>query len=196
MEIVKRSAALQAGLIRYYTGKPCAYGHTDQRNASDGRCCECARQKSNKQYWSNPIAAREAAVKIRKENPSKAREILRRSRAKNREAILKTKREYWTKNPSKRAASDSKKRAQKLHALPVWFGEFDAFVWHEAARLVQQREAATGTKWHADHMIPLLGRTASGLHVGNNCQVIPAFLNQSKNNRMIFTRPLEWLSAL
>lgn len=90
-------------------------------------------------------------------------------------------------------AADHKRRARKVKAIPPWFGELDALVWLEASDLVQRREAATGFPWHADHMIPLAARKACGLHVAENCQVIPAALNTWKQNRMILTKPLEWL---
>ena len=40
-----------------------------------------------------------------------------------------------------------------------------------------------GFKWHVDHVIPLQGELASGLHVLHNLQVIPASDNLSKSNQ-------------
>jgi len=45
-------------------------------------------------------------------------------------------------------------------------------------------------------MIPLAARKACGLHVASNCQVIPAKLNVSKNNKLILTQPREWIQHL
>jgi hypothetical protein len=43
-------------------------------------------------------------------------------------------------------------------------------------------------------MIPLRAREACGLHVAANLQVIPASINQAKRNRLVLTRPGEWIS--
>lgn len=40
----------------------------------------------------------------------------------------------------------------------------------------------TGIKHHVDHVMPLLGRTVSGLHVAENLRVIPAADNLRKSN--------------
>lgn len=82
-------------------------------------------------------------------------------------------------------ALNAKRRASKHQRTPRWFGEFDSFVWKEAMHLCGLRNKTTTFKWHADHIIPLQGRLVSGLHVWNNCQVIPESFNTSKNNRFI-----------
>lgn len=40
--IMTRRAAVDAGLKRYYTGKPCSKGHDSQRFTSTGACIKCA----------------------------------------------------------------------------------------------------------------------------------------------------------
>lgn len=63
----------------------------------------------------------------------------------------------------------------------------------EAASLANDRSLQTGIDWHVDHMIPLQAKKVSGLHVWNNLQVIPAFMNLKKNNKMQLTNNLDWI---
>lgn len=84
--------------------------------------------------------------------------------------------------PEKRNAITAKRRAKKLQATPVWFGELDDFILREAYSLAKLREGVTGVKWHVDHIIPLQGKNVCGLHCWNNVQVIPALVNLSKGN--------------
>lgn len=42
---------------------------------------------------------------------------------------------------------------------------------------------STGIVHHVDHVIPLQGRTVSGLHVAGNLRVITASENVKKHNR-------------
>ena len=95
-----------------------------------------------------------------------------------------------------RKSLHAKRRSSKKRAVPLWFSEFDAFVWNEAAELAIRRKAATGINWHVDHMIPLSARKASGLHVASNCQVIPQVLNNRKHNKLVLTSPGEWIAHL
>jgi hypothetical protein len=43
MEIVTRQQALDRGLIRYFSGKPCKRGHLVERLTSSANCLECHR---------------------------------------------------------------------------------------------------------------------------------------------------------
>lgn len=40
-----RAEAIARGLTRYFTGEPCKHGHVAERNAIDGQCRECSRNK-------------------------------------------------------------------------------------------------------------------------------------------------------
>lgn len=190
---MKRREAKAIGSIRYFTGKPCKHGHIAERHTSDGACLECSRIKSSNVYKENREEKCLLASQYRASNPEKILAAGKKYRETHREKRLASKRNYWKQYPEKRAEADQKKRARKINSLPLWFGEFDAFVWYEAFLLGELREKATGIKWHSDHMIPMRGRDASGLHVANNCQVIPAVLNIRKSNSMIFTEPGEWV---
>lgn len=80
---------------------------------------------------------------------------------------------------AKRAYS-SRRRANKTGNCPAW-ANLDAIkmVYEQAQELTK----ATGIQHHVDHIIPLLGKTVSGLHVHEKLQVIPALDNLRKHNR-------------
>lgn len=71
--------------------------------------------------------------------------------------------------------------------------EWDIFVREEAGDLCDKRVHETGIPWESDHMLPLRAKIVSGLNCGDNIQVIPAKLNRSKKNRMIYTERYEWI---
>lgn len=51
----------------------------------------------------------------------------------------------------------------------------------------------TGYAWAIDHMVPL---RRGGKHAWSNLQVIPAWLNSWKRDRMVLTEPGEWVAYL
>lgn len=117
----------------------------------------------------------------------------RRQLPENREKHLLSKRKYKANNKDKVRAESSKRRAVRKQALPKWFGEWDEFVMNEAFSLAVIREKETAIAWHVDHMIPLSCEIASGLHCGDNIQVIPQYINLFKRNLFLFTEIGEYL---
>lgn len=129
-------------------------------------------------------------------NKDRLRDAKKNYIANNRDAYLDGQRRWRNLNIARRTALEVKRQARKIQATPSWCDEFDDLVWSEAADLVIRRRSATGIEWASDHMIPLAGQGACGLHVWNNCQVIPWSLNQSKRNKLTLTEPLEWLQHI
>ena len=78
------------------------------------------------------------------------------------------------------------RRATRISATPKWANheEIEKF-YKEAA----DRTAATGIMHHVDHIIPLRGKLATGLHVETNLQVLTASENIRKGNRMPHATP-------
>ena len=101
----------------------------------------------------------------------------------NPEKVLDSYRKYARLNPEVKQAASSKRRAAKLSASPDWDAELTDFVTKEAITLARDRARHFGFGWDVDHIIPLQGKTVSGLHVWNNLRVIPASINRSKSNK-------------
>ena len=169
MEIVSRKEAIERGLKRYFTGKPCKNGHVAERFVSNGRCVECAHECGRD--W-------------RAANPERVREYWRKYRAANADSLREYEREQNRKwkaaNPEKCAAHGAARRARRLKSTPAWadLSEIEKF-YNLARRLTE----TTGEEHHVDHIIPLQGRRVCGLHVETNLQVLTAADNLAKGNR-------------
>lgn len=52
--VISRKDALRLGQARYFTGKPCKFGHVSDRQVSGKSCNECRRVSDRKKYAENP----------------------------------------------------------------------------------------------------------------------------------------------
>jgi len=193
-----RVVAAARGLHYFYTGKACKHGHVAARLTSNGACAPCGSVYSMKWYRENTEAARATM----KKSAAKCADARRRyfqewltpeRRQKCREQVRKWQQENPERAKANRKAAVLRRRAAKKRRTPTWYGEFDDFVMREAFDLSLRRNACTTVRWDIDHMIPMLARTASGLHCGVNIQVIPRPLNKQKGNKLLLTEPGEWV---
>lgn len=100
----------------------------------------------------------------------------------------------WCRKNRYRLNASSASRKLDIQMRRIYQKEDERFFFEqELFALAYERSKATGIPWHVDHMIPLRSRFASGLHTWNNLQVIPAYLNSFKKNKMLMTENDEWL---
>ena len=188
--------AKELGLKTYFTGLACKRGEIAERKLNgDCLCCKCveaSRQIRNKWARENKDIRNAWIENNQEKNRAYKYEWLKR----NKEAQKQRIKTWKLENKDKVLESTRKYQTGKRNALPSWYGELDKFVMQEAASLCSLREMFTGFKWHIDHAIPLSSKTACGLHVAQNLQVIPSSLNVRKINKMLFTEPFEWVKVL
>jgi hypothetical protein len=78
------------------------------------------------------------------------------------------------------AAASALSRARALHAVPPWADlQAIAAIYAECRRITLE----TGVEHHVDHIAPLIGVNACGLHVEYNLQIITKAANLLKGNR-------------
>ena len=165
--IISNQEAKAQGLLRYFTGKPCARGHVSERLVSNWMCVSCNLYHVKKRYRDDPRVVISRATSYNKNNPNKK----------------KLANKNWKKsNPEQVYASTAKRRAAKLNRTPPWlnFGH-----WFETECIYKYCSAlrSVGLDYEVDHITPLQGKTVSGLHAPWNLQVITGAENAFKGNR-------------
>lgn len=142
--------------------------------------CESERNRlKTKKYRDSRLAK---AKQWRDENKEKQAEAIRVWREQNPEKLKAIYKEWAQQNRDKVNAKWMKRDAAKKNRTPSWLTEDDLWIIEQAYDIAIRRSKAVGIAFHVDHIVPLQGKTVSGLHVPWNLQVIPAKQNQSKSN--------------
>ena len=206
-EVITRADAKAAGLLRYFTGKPCPKGHIDERLVSSFGCLECSRVASNPRrrevaakYYQQNADAMKSAVRERWRCDPQAKAKDKLSRDARREEIraydrMRAKRDREKKtviiarwienNPERhkqlRIASSARRRA-RVRAAPGSFTADDI----ERLKAAQKGRCWWCTKLikkqpHADHRIPL---AKGGTNDVGNIVISCAACNKSKSAKM------------
>lgn len=187
--------------------KPLTEFHRDG-NGYVSRCkpCACAKSrewnKLNKErksklgrQWAEQNAERKKEMdRIWRENNSERkrqqnREYARINSKKKVANVAKWRRENKEKSNAYRRAEMATRRARIKKAMPPWASMEDIHeVYREAARV----SAETGVPHDVDHIIPIAGRRACGLHIAANLRVIPASENRKKSNKETECAGVQW----
>jgi hypothetical protein len=88
--------------------------------------------------------------------------------------------EWKLKNPHKVRAANAKRRAMKLDQTPKLTSDEKQLV-DDLYWLAKDLQAVSGEEYHVDHIIPL---AKGGLHHPDNLQVLPAYINLSKSDKI------------
>jgi len=78
--IISRREAFIKNVSRFFTGKPCKYGHLCERQTSNGACIECLKINRKK----NPEKNKERNKRWRINNPERYKAMRKRNREKKK----------------------------------------------------------------------------------------------------------------
>jgi len=145
----------------------------EQRN----RDAHIASSKAWKQANKDRIKAYE--TEYRKANAEHIRKRKAKVLAANRE-LHAARVSAWAKaNPERKRANQGKRKASKLLRTPAWS---DPTLVARVYAYAKWLEEVVGVPCHVDHIIPLQGTLASGLHDARNLRVVLGSDNCAKRN--------------
>ena len=146
-------------------------------------CKACAKERTNQHRHENLETLRAKQRDYYKANSEKRVAGVLKARKNHWANFVAYRRKYAAANPEKVRAWDAIKRANRYQRAPKWLSalqkqEIENFYW-----LAKDLEIVTGEHYQVDHIVPLNGKTVSGLHVPWNLQVLPADVNLRKSNK-------------
>ena len=182
MIVVSRAHAINQGLPRYFTGKSCKHGHLSERYVTNGTCVMCANAAFDKWNSKHPGKHLAHVNKWRDNNLQKVQTIRQKWASNNPDKARQSSKNWKRSNPAKVAEQSGRRRAAQDARMPSWLTAADHLEFDSVYKYCAGLRAA-GLDYHVDHIVPLRGKSVSGLHVPWNLQVIPAVENMSKGNR-------------
>lgn len=131
----------------------------------------------------NPELWTEQTKRYAKKHPEKVVAKTLRWKDKNPERAAEVSKKTREKNKARVVANKAAYRAGKTNRTPAWLSDFDKLkikcIYSIATMLTKENKEP----WHVDHVIPLHGKTVSGLHVPSNLWFIRGEENHLKNNK-------------
>jgi hypothetical protein len=149
-----------------------------------------ARARQKRYYEKNREKALAASKKWNQENKDKMCEASMRAYNKLRldedfKKLQAQKTREWAKNNQDKVLEQSaRKRASKLKRIPGWVIQEDLDQIRLLYKKAREISFETGVKHHVDHIIPLRGKSVSGLHVLSNLRIVTAKENMEKSNKL------------
>lgn len=181
MEIISRKEAKEKGLKRYFTGRPCKYGHVTERKIKSSDCIECAKNKDKNHYKKNKDKILNAVKNYRTKNKEKIKASRIVYTLKNVDSA-KERKKQWRANNIAHVREKGKIYAHTRNAKKSFsngvlsYGLVDRLLKLQRGKCVCCNQPL-GDDYHLDHIMPLhLG----GTNTDNNIQLLRSTCNLQK----------------
>ncbi len=186
-EIITIEQARERGLKRYFTGKPCKFGHISERRVCSKYCCQCEREKTRKNpkklaYMKiyaerNKARIAEYQSKYYEENAEKIKEYAKGRYQEKKPTMLMQMKE-WRENNKESMRQYSKARKARNRCAE---GAHTAQDIRKLERLQRMKCAYCRSclkgGYHLDHIVPL---ALGGTNWPHNLQLLCQTCNLSK----------------
>lgn len=149
------------GFKKFYDGIPCKNGHLSERYTRNSACVKCAYTRKTVSLTKEQIKEK---INLYQKKYSMINALKKRQRTK----------QWAIDNPEKSLInakiSQANRRARKLNATPIWADK----------QKIKQIYKNCPVGYDVDHIIPLGGKLACGLHVESNLQYMESKQNKIK----------------
>jgi hypothetical protein len=115
-------------------------------------------------------------------NKDRHGELTRSWYERNKEQHLVNSKEWYAANRHRKLATTTAREERCRLATPVWADREAIVALYAKAKQMTQE---TGIQHDVDHIVPLRGKTVSGLHVPWNLRVIPSAENKRKAAKLL-----------
>lgn len=160
------------------------YASSTHKSGYASWCKECESKRCKAKNQVNRDGRLAKAKEWRETHSETAKNGVLAWREANKERYANYFVEYAKANRGKVNAKWMKREAAKKSRTPSWLSDDEHWMIEQVYDIAAIRTKMLGISFHVDHIIPLQGKTVSGLHVPWNLQVISAKQNQMKSNKL------------
>lgn len=168
------------------------------------RKCRQARNIDTQRKYAQNAEVREkkklSDKQYAKKNADQIKEYHKQYQTAHRERLLAATKERYEKNKERHLANAARwkkenagkvnhtcmmRHSDKMLRVPKWLTTADKQAMDAIYNQCRSMNEEAGfIKYHVDHVMPLRGKTVSGLHAPNNLQILLASVNCSKQNKV------------
>jgi hypothetical protein len=115
-------------------------------------------------------------------NKDRHSELTRSWYERNKDQHLANSKEWYALNTYRKLATVTAREKRCKQATPIWADKKAIIALYEKAK---HMTLETGIQHDVDHIVPLKGKTVSGLHIPANLRVIPSAENKRKAAKLV-----------
>jgi 5-methylcytosine-specific restriction endonuclease McrA len=144
-------------------------------------CILCQKELDAQHYRKNITKYKEHNARYYSENI----EIAKQYYKDNVQLLTENYKKYKQDNAGQYSSYTAKRDTAKLKRTPKWLTKIQLNEIKDIYIKASELTKLSGTKHEVDHIIPIQGKTASGLHVPWNLQILTQSENGTKGNRLL-----------